>query len=115
MMRRQLVKPFAGGPTGIFERGMRFLVRTPGNSSNLSRGGRSATNESCARKLRSSRAMAVRHLNSSIRRFFSRSARLLAFYNYGEPTFEASPEGHPDAFRDGLVSLDTYRASLFRK
>ncbi|MCU0760802.1 MAG: DUF4437 domain-containing protein [Steroidobacteraceae bacterium] len=37
-----------------------------------------------------------------------RGARLLAFYNYGEPTFEASAEGHADAFGDGMVDLDTY-------
>ncbi len=37
-----------------------------------------------------------------------RSARLLVFYNYGEPSFVASPEDPRGAFRDGVLTLDTY-------
>ena len=37
-----------------------------------------------------------------------RGARLLAFYNFGEPSFEESPEDPAGAFREGVVSLDTY-------
>ncbi len=37
-----------------------------------------------------------------------RSARALLFYNYGEPSFEASDSDHPAAAREGLVSVDAY-------
>lgn len=37
-----------------------------------------------------------------------RGARLLAFYNYGEPTFVVSEVDHPGAFRAGLLDLDCY-------
>jgi hypothetical protein len=39
-----------------------------------------------------------------------RGARVIVYYNYGEPTFEASAEDHPGAFRAGMVDLDTYHA-----
>jgi len=38
----------------------------------------------------------------------SRDARALLFYNYGEPSFEASAEDHDEASRAGLVELNAY-------
>ena len=37
-----------------------------------------------------------------------RSARILAFYNFGEPSFEESKADPGGAFRRGVVDLDTY-------
>ena len=37
-----------------------------------------------------------------------RGARALLYYNYGEPSFEASPEDHEDARRDALVQVNAF-------